>query len=139
MVERLKADCLRLNFYKLLTYINSLRHNRRNQEQKVKPMTATNEEILTQTELKYDEVYALRRVSDGLYLSSKLDGFRPLMIGDTIYMGNIDTRTRPSCWCEWDKETYPFIFDQATEVVTLQVVKTVSIKTFSKFIFPVSF
>ena len=97
-------------------------------------MTALNEEVLTQTELEFDEVYALRRVSDGLYLSSKLDGFRPLMVGDKIYMGNIDTRTSPSCWFERKKESYPFIFEQATEVVTLQVVKTVSIKTFSKMV-----
>lgn len=87
-------------------------------------------EVLTQTELEFDEVYALRRVSDGLYLFSKLDGFRPLVIGDTIYMGNIDTRTR-ACWYEWEKERYPFIFEEATEVVTLQIVKTVSIQTVS--------
>lgn len=93
-------------------------------------MTARNEEVLTQTEQEYDEVYALRRVSDGLYLSSKLDGFRALMVGDTIYMGNIDIRTR-NCWFEWEPEKYPFIFAEPMEVVTLQVVKTVSVKTVS--------
>lgn len=86
-----------------------------------------NQEILTEVQQEYNTVYALRRVSDGLYLSSKLDGFRELMIGDTIYMGNIDTRTR-ACWLEWDKQEYPFIFESATEVVTFQIVKTVSIK-----------
>lgn len=93
-------------------------------------MTPNNEEILTQTEVEYDEVYALRRISDGLYLSSKLDGFRSLMVEDKVYMGNIDIRTR-ACWFEWEKEKYPFIFEEVTEVVTLQVVKTVSIKTVS--------
>lgn len=95
-------------------------------------MKPHNEEVLTQTELEYDEVYALRRISDGLYLSSKLDGFRSLMVGGKIYMGNIDTRTSPSCWFEWEKESYPFIFEQATEVVTIQVVETVSMKTVSQ-------
>ena len=90
-------------------------------------MITLNQEVLTQVELEFDEVYALRRISDGLYLSSKLNGFRALMIGDTIYMGNIDTRTR-NCWFEWDKEKYPFIFAEPMEVVTMQVMKTVSIK-----------
>lgn len=105
---------------------------RRLKPKKVQQMTPHKEEVLTQTWLEYDEVYALRRISDGLYLSSKLDGFRALMVGDKIYMGNIDTRTSPSCWFEWNKECYPFIFEQATEVVTLKVVKTVSIKTVSQ-------
>lgn len=107
-------------------------------------MTTHNEEVLTQVEQEYDEVYALRRVSDGKYLSSNLDGFRELavgakifmsklgenrqeVVGGGIYMGNIDTRTRP-CWFEWEREKYPFIFVEPMEVVTLQVVKTVSIK-----------
>lgn len=98
-----------------------------NHTQRVKHMTTRNEEVLTQTELEFNEVYALRRVSDGLFLSSKLDGFRELKVGDTIYMGNIDTRTR-NCWFEWEPKKYPFIFAEPMEVVTLQVVKTVSIK-----------
>lgn len=93
-------------------------------------MTTLNQEVLSQVELEYDEVYALRRISDGLYLSSNLDGFRELMVGDKIYIGNIDTRTR-NCWFEWSSEKYPFIFAEPMEVVTLQVMKTVSIKTVS--------
>ena len=91
-------------------------------------MKTLNQEVLTQVELEFDEVYALRRISDGKYLSSKLDGFRELMVGDTIYLGNIDTRTR-NCWFEWDAKKYPFIFAEPMEVVSLQVTKTVVVKS----------